>query len=178
MRGRAVATLACLALTVACSSNAPPLPSARPAVSASPSSAPGFDRILVQGTFVGVATFVRANVTLSHAPRKIRWRLVPRCRTGACPVRIVSRSGRYRGVLRPRGGVYRGTIPRPGFFTCAHAPERVFLRIVLSPAASEQVNGVWRATRLAARLTDRSVPTRRCGRSYLITNVVAERVPA
>jgi hypothetical protein len=179
MRGRAFATLACLAVTVACSSNAPPLPSARPAVSSSPASGPAFDRILVQGTFVGVATFVRANVAhLSRAPQKIRWRIVPRCRTGACPLRIVSSSGHYRGILRPHGLAYRGTIRRPGFFRCAHAPERVFLRIVLSPADSERVNGVWRATRLAARLANRSVATHRCGRSYLITNVVAERITA
>jgi hypothetical protein len=91
-------------------------------------------------------------------------------------VRIVSGSGHYRGVLRPHGRAYRGSISRRGFFTCAGAPERVTLRIVLTPAASERVNGRWRATRLVARLVNISARTPPCGRSYLITNVVAERV--
>jgi len=132
----------------------------------------------LRGIYVGRARLVRTDVQgVSHRSQRIRWILRTRCESAACAVRLESKSGGYDVVLHRRGGHYAGVTARPGFFTCAGAPERVLLQVMLQPVASARLDGGWVVTRLRARLRNVSVPTVRCRRTVLVTAVAAARRP-
>jgi hypothetical protein len=153
-----------------------PAPSPPPTSSAAPTPQPAPVLTRVGGLYVGAARLVRTDVKgVSRHPQRIRWILRPRCPSGACALRLVSKSGGYSVLLRRHGRRYTGTTARPGFFTCAGAPEAVVLRVVLTPVASARVAGAWIVSRLVATLRNVSVPTPRCRRSFLVTTVVARR---
>lgn len=159
---------------------APPTPSFPPLSPSSPpptaAPRPPLRATRLSGVYVGRAHLVRTDVQgVSHRVQHIRWVVRPRCASGSCPVRLVSKSGNYTVVLHRRGAHYVGITARPGFFTCAGRPERVGLRLVLRPVASARFAGGWVVTRVVARLRNVSVPTMRCRRSFLNTAVAARR---
>lgn len=183
MRAATVSMVLGLVMLVGCTSGAhvaaAPTSATTPSSSVSPSPTavrPPLRATRVSGVYVGRARLARTDVQgVSHRAQHIRWVMRPRCASGACAVRLVSKSGHYTVVLRRRGAHYVGVTSRPGFFTCAGRPERVRLRVVLRPVASAQVDGAWLVTRVVARLRNVSVPTRRCRRSFLDTAVAARR---
>jgi hypothetical protein len=157
--------------------SAAPSTSPTPTPSPSPNATPPIEMVPVAGgAYVGHARLARTNLPgVSHRSQRIRWGLRPRCVSANCPVRLLSKSGGFTVLLHRQGAVYRGFTRRRGFFTCAGKPERVTLRIVLTPAGPTVLGGRWVATRVSATLKNVSVPSPTCRRSFLNTVVVASR---
>ena len=120
----------------------------------------------VAGTFnVRTRTLSRSGYSSYQAP-VFGWRFRPRCRDGACDVRLSDlHQRRVRVMLQRRGARYRGSYTGPFTTQCAGTPATSSVEVELEVVAARVIGRQWQAARMTGRLDQSEAVQLGCGSS-------------